>query len=540
MSVSNPVLDVADRLLTVEPAAALPRSAQNRKTLVAGAVVFLILLIGFWPAFEKEASQMDEGTLLVYPEMLQHGALPYRDFETFYGPANPAVLAAVFSIFGTNIFVERAAGLIYRLLILLAVFAIAQHWSRTIAAGCVFLTGCLLLGTDLPAFAWFGAMACALWSLWMGWRSKSHARCFFAGILAGGALLFRVDVGPAIVISALPLLLAMRWPARRKYLLGGGIALLPLALLTLFTGWRPVVENLFLMPVIYSNPGRHLPLFSAQPDVLHLFFAHLAAVGLNLAAGVKALRSQPRAEGARLLFSVALFGLCLTPQAAQRLDLIHLVFAGFISLGILPLSLVILSARSRHRALVPTGGQTLLATVVVIAAWQLLAPTVTALVRTAFLGALRTDTRTTFLERNGRSFPLHSPEGADITAAMLTKLGTLSAPGDRLFVGPADLRRTNYNDTYLYHLMPELTPATYFLEMNPLSANRPGSRLAADVQSADWLVLNRMYNIWNEPNRSLDYASDLPNDLINREFHLCGEFGPYLLFRRQNRGQPIP
>jgi hypothetical protein len=116
---------------------------------------------------------------------------------------------------------------------------------------------------------------------------------------------------------------------------------------------------------------------------------------------------------------------------------------------------------------------------------------------------------------------------------MLRKLDSLSKPGERLFVGPADLRRTNYNDTYLYHMLPKLTPATYFLEMNPFSANRPGSRLAADVATADWLVLNRAWDSWNEPNRSIEYGSDAPNRVVRERFERCGKFGGYLLFHRK-------
>ena len=81
--------------------------------------------------------------------------------------------------------------------------------------------------------------------------------------------------------------------------------------------------------------------------------------------------------------------------------------------------------------------------------------------------------------------------------------------------------------------MPKLTPATYFLEMNPLSANRPGSRLAADVQSADWLVLNRAWDSWDEPNRSFEYGSNAPNAVVQRDFVQRGEFGPFLLWQRK-------
>src|SRR5450432_723832 len=86
------------------------RAGERRTTFLVAAVGILILLIAFWPAFEKAAGWMDEGMILAYPGMIQHGKLPYRDFETFYGPANPILLAATFSLAGTSIFVERVVG----------------------------------------------------------------------------------------------------------------------------------------------------------------------------------------------------------------------------------------------------------------------------------------------------------------------------------------------------------------------------------------------------------------------------------------------
>ena len=513
-----------------------PRRWSGRRKNLAAAAVLLVLLIAFWPAFEGGAGLMDEGMILIYPEMLLRGKLPYRDFETFYGPANPALLAVIFSAFGADIFVERTVGLLYRGLILLAIFAIVQKWGITLAVGCVFLTGCLLLGTQLPAYAWFGAMACALWSLWTASRFSSGLRCFSGGFLAGLALLFRVDVGPAMILSALPLSCGMTFQAKAKYVLGGGLAMVPLALLTVVAGMHPVLDNLFLTPVIHSSPARHLPLFSAEPYLVNLFFAHLLAVATNIAAGVAALRSPIRKEGAHLLLAVALLGLGLTHQAAQRLDSVHLLFAAFISLGVLPLSLVQL--RMHFGRVTPRKSEVWVAILAVVAALLALAPELGLWIRTSFTAGFRSTSTTTFVEHAGRSFPFHSPRTAQNVAALLKNLEELSVPGERLFVGPADLRRTNYCDTYIYHMMPRLTPATYFMEMNPRSANRPNSRLVADVQSADWLVLHRAWDTWNEPNRSSEFGSPAPNEIVQRDFELRGEFGGYLLFRRKEQASP--
>ena len=38
----------------------------------------------------------------------------------------------------------------------------------------------------------------------------------------------------------------------------------------------------------------------------------------------------------------------------------------------------------------------------------------------------------------------------------------VESAGERLLVGPSDLRRTWYSDAFFYYLFPELTPATYF------------------------------------------------------------------------------
>src|ERR1700719_4536897 len=93
-------------------------------------IVFVLLagLLGtaLWPAFQSPGQPEDEGIALVYPEMFLKGRLPYRDFESIYGPGNLFVLSAAYSLFGTNIFVERAVGLVYRLVIVLAFFGIVQ------------------------------------------------------------------------------------------------------------------------------------------------------------------------------------------------------------------------------------------------------------------------------------------------------------------------------------------------------------------------------------------------------------------------------
>lgn len=496
------------------------------KKFLVGAVVIVALLVPFWSGFEKPADAMDEGTLLVYPELILKGQVPYRDFETFYGPANLVLLSATYAGFGTSIFTERVVGLLYRLLGLVALFVLIQRWGTSIAVGCLIVAGFLLMPMKVSAFAWMGGIMCVLWSLWCIAKPDSGRRCFWGGILAGIALLYRVDLMPALAIASLPLFLLMNHRSRWRFLEGVTLALLPLGWLMIVAGPQQLFNNLFLFPVIYANPARRLPFSSAGDLVHYMFFVHVIATLINLAAGTMAIRSEHRAPAPRLLLSMALLGLGVTHQMLQRIDYSHVIFAAFISLGLLPLSLLVLRGYwAKER---PGWVQALLATTAVLILLLIAVPHLADYSRSELSFNLSQQPNTTlFVVHAGRSFPIRFVKEARDINRLLKRLEELSRPNQRLFVGPADLRRTNYNDTYVYHLMPQLPPATYFLEMNPGSANRPDSRLATDVASADWLVLNHLWDVWNEPNDSIRYRSDAPMKVVRAEFELCNRYGDF-------------
>ena len=81
--------------------------------------------------------------------------------------------------------------------------------------------------------------------------------------------------------------------------------------------------------------------------------------------------------------------------------------------------------------------------------------------------------------------------------------------------------------------MPELHPSSYFLEMNPGSANRPNSRLATDVASADWLILDHAMDLTVEQNESAKFASAAPMQVVKERFQLCGRYGSWQIYRRK-------
>ena len=507
-------------------------ASSTRRSLAVATLVLVALLLPLLRGFDRPAKAMDEGSLLVYPELILKGNLPYRDFETFYGPANVYLLSGVYAVFGPSTLAERATGLVYRLLILAAVFCIGSRWGATLAAGATLIAGAVLLDVGIVAYAWMGGVACALWSIFITDKADPHVRCFFGGMLAAAALLFRPDLGPAVILGTLPLFLRMSRLAKVRYLGGVGVGLLLLGVLAVAAGPQHVLDNLLLFPVFYGNGGRHLPLAQAAASVLGVLAVHLIASGVNILGGVIAVRRQPQLIAGRLLLGVALFAVALTHQAIQRIDGMHVRFAAFASLAILPISLFVLLSKT---SFLSSRQKPVIAVAAAVGFVASFAPALPVHVFSQVVAALNPNAPPPFvLEEKGRRIPMATMPLVRTTGTLLDRIGGMAAPGDRLFVGPADLRRTNYNDTFLYHMLPQLHPATYFLEMNPGSANRLNSRLASDIRTADWLILNRVYDNWMEPNSSSKNGPDEPNVVVRTEFTFSGEFGDYLLFRRKS------
>jgi hypothetical protein len=427
--------------------------------------------------------------------------------------------------------------LFYRAVCLLAIFALTRRFGLTAAASCTLLAGSLLVLTRITALSWWGAMACALSALALLATATTPLRCIGAGVLAGLAILFRVDVAPAICLATLPLLWPLNWRSRFLFASAAGIsAIAPLLAVASVAGVGIVLNDIFLLPVLYSSPARNIPFSGVEMALLLFFGAHLVALLLNLVAGVIAMRKFDDGR-APILLTVALFAAGITHQPYHRLDFVHLLFAAFLTIGFLPLSLVILAQTlpdqvfpARFAGAFCAGSAALLFVCM---------PSVRTATIFALSHPLGTTPRTSVvIKRNDRSFPVLSQASAAMITRMLEDLDRLSTSGESLFVGPADLRRTNYSDTFIYHLIPKLRPASVFLEMNPFSANAPGSRLTSDLERADWLVLNRAWDDWPEQNRSQENGSDEPLRVIRNNFALVAEYGSFQLFGRARGAAP--
>ncbi|HEV3147680.1 MAG TPA: hypothetical protein VGZ24_03460 [Chthoniobacterales bacterium] len=514
------------------------RSRASAATIEAVSVALLLtaLLFFYRPAFYIAGSRMDEAVLLVFPELLLHGKVPYRDFETFYGPANLWILAAAFRFFGATVEIERTVGLTYRFALFAALYFAVRRWGKAAAIGVVLIAAFALLPLGSVANAWIVALALAVVSIalmtkqLMALDDHSSAAAI-AGLSAGVAVLFRVDLAPAIIASAALLLWASKPKQRYAYgigLVAGGSPLL----ISLFTaGLKNVMENIFLYPVIYTNAARRLPLFGRSSEIAIYALVIAGAAALTLSLGALGVWKKRGDRESVSLLALGCLGIFAVPQALQRADYFHAAMTAPVTIALLPAVAAAAVKLSNKPALASSFA--VLATTACFSALWSIAPQSTDIFSNIVHNQLALSEIPQCAARGGnRKFPLSSPDDAQSVTKICSAITQKAHAGERLFVGPRDLRRTNYNDVYFYYLLPQLTPASYFIEMNPLSANRPDSRLASDIATADWIILDSQLDSFHEANASEQLGSNAPMLVIHDRFTQVAQLRQFSMFHR--------
>jgi hypothetical protein len=272
------------------------------------------------------------------------------------------------------------------------------------------------------------------------------------------------------------------------------------------------------------EPGWPFPAPAGPKQVVLWFYLLPLAALFEVALGLRRLRADPSSWKARVMFAAGLLGLGMMPQALQRPDTTHLAWVSCVPLSLLPMYVAELvggrraGARPRARVAVALGASLLLLFAAIpyftVRSW-------TELTRQTFVQ----DYDGLDVRRGDRNFYLGSEPITPAAQAVVDELGRRARPGERLFVGPADLRKTPYSDAYLYHLFPELVPATRYIEMDPGIANAEDSGLADDVASADWLILSHVWDNFDEPNDVRELGSNAPNEVVERDFCLVDDYG---------------
>jgi len=516
-------------------------------------VVAVVIAIPLRGLYRFTGGTMEEGFMLYFPELLGQGKVPNVDFLHLYGPGSLQALFGWYELFGYSLPAERTFGLLQHVGIILGLFALARPWGRLAATAVAALSVFFVLTPiALTAMAWNGGLALTLWSVVFGLRGlhlagdeqvRARRRCWFvAGALAGLALTFRPDLALAVGL-VLGWLLWRQAASRRPILAGAVVGLLPMWVHVVTAGPGRAIEGMFVDPVFHLRAGRELPrppswsrldggLQAVAEEIPpwwrlpHLSASHTLFLWFNLMVlgtlvvlgfAIWQRRRGLRSGRSSVLLAVGLVSLGILPQALQRPDSAHLNWVSCVSWPFAVVAVAEVIARWRpdwaRRRAVTTG----------IAAALVLMFTFTALFTFRYyllhtrigLGQVPSAYK---VERDGRYFYLGDYEAYLAVQAAVDELDRVAQPGDRLLVGPLDLRRTWYSDVFIYWLFPELEPATSYIEMDPGLANAEDSSLAADVASADFVILTGLWAGWMEPNASMNYGSDAPNQVINSTF----------------------
>ena len=514
----------------------MPQERPPRRSVapVAIAIAAAVVLL-FASSFGSPGAEMDEGTLVAYPEFVTQGLVPGRDFETFYGPGEPYLVAGVFEAFGASVTAERAVGLAFRLAIVMAMFALTLPWGRAWATAAGLASGLVMLPLGLSALAIFGAIAfglggAALLSLARsraGTGAPSASLACAAGLAGGLAIAFRPDVAVAVALGALPLL--WRADRRTQAWFGGSAAVGLLPTLVWLGVVGPDDLTRLLDDLTDSREGRRLPLpgpFTADGQVL---VAGLLATAGLIISGARGWRD-PDAAGAHraaILLSLGLFALALVPSAVQRADDAHILPFGCVALAG---AAALLAEELRRQRDAQLGLPAVAAGVVAVLAAGAIVHAAGPTVRDRGIGG---GDEATDVEAGGRAFPISSTEHAEDLNALLATLEAESEPGETIFTGPADLRKAEYADTFVYFMVPELPPASFYTEVNPGTADAADSGLANELRTADWLLLTDRYEDLDEASAEASIGSKVPNDVVASEFDVVGRHGSYELLRHR-------
>jgi hypothetical protein len=481
-----------------------------------GALLVLAAALLMAPSFRAAGSEFDEGILVAAPTRVVEGDLPYRDFETFYGPGEPYLVAGAFRVFGASLGVERAVGFVFRLLVVGALFALLRRWGTLPALAGGVIAASLVAADGVTADNDVAAQGLILLALVLLLRGPRRATVFAAGLAAGCAGLFRPELFLPAEVAALPVLLTYGRATVLRFVGASVVPLVPYLPLALAAGSDRLGRN--ISDLLATGRDRRLPITLAS-ETGRLVVALAAALLLLVLAAAVELRRRDRHRAA--LLALVLFSLSQLSYALWRSDTRHVALGGLVAFAATPTAAALLLRRHAVPAAVTSAA-------VVLAVFASVTYVRGAMSRNAKLALGRVHSYAVVHE--GRAFRVESRAVAANLQRVVDAEAKRARPGSRLFVGPADLRRTAGNDVFLYYLLPDQRPASFYLELDPVASRR--AELADDVARADFLVLGRRWDRIHEPNATRRYGLRAANLVVRKEFCPQATFGGYTLYRR--------
>jgi hypothetical protein len=541
----------------------------RQRDAIALTIVALVFAVPLRGLLRAPGPPMEEGFMLVFPQRVLHGAIPNRDFLHLYGPGSVWALAGAFKVFGVSLLTERLFGLAQQMAIVFGIYAVSRRWGRTIAVSGALTSALIIIPFGLTALAWIGGVGLGVLGLAAGLEARGRPAdpagersgrrwAIGAGLLLGLAVLFRLDLALAVGLSGIALVRGMRRPRVNRLLAGFAAGIAPYAIQLATAGIGNSVRGMVLDPVFHLRGGRGLPVpppwshvdgflqragllqqlrwpvpdLAASQQLSLWFFLLLGVVLFSVVHGWRAIRADPTSLRARALLVVPLFSLGIVPQAMQRADSAHFAWVSCVPFGFLPVVLFDFARRAAPR--LSTRRLTLGAGAGVLALVVFVLPAFTATRYADYsLQTFGVHRHSYKIEHKGRVFYYGKQDRATAANEVIAAAARISRPGQRLFVGPGNLRKTPYSDAYLYYELGDLVPATYYIEMDPGMANTEHSGLDRQLASADIAILSRIWDDWSEPNDSRKVGSDKSERVLARDFCHVGTYGNlYELYRK--------
>lgn len=164
-------------------------------------VIFIISFLYALPAYNKFWFPFDEGITLVSADMINHGAIPYKDFITIYGPTQLYALAFLFRIFGPSTELAHLYVIAMHAIITTVIFYLAFRLSNNKRIALfVWLVGLSCFATRMGASAspmWPFMVSAVLSMLFFAWflEKKAPSDIIVAAVFASIGFLGRFEMG---------------------------------------------------------------------------------------------------------------------------------------------------------------------------------------------------------------------------------------------------------------------------------------------------------------------------------------------------------
>jgi hypothetical protein len=471
----------------------------------------------------------DEGLILYGASRVAHGAMPYRDFWSMYGPGSFITLAVLDRIFGESVMIGRILDAAFRSGAVVLVFLLAKRMAG-LAWGCLGGLVAFVFLAELHQYL-FPALPAAVFALWSLHalsdalcRSEGGSRLRWGGIgiAAGMSFLFRPDFGLAAVFACLWAVwipfpgerFGVTRPASAAGALGLGFVLVvgPVsAWLLAGVSATDLYDNLVRLPAEIYVPNRSLPF----PDPLAMlrvasaadrpgwllglvvYVPLLVAVAAVFVAALRRRRRDPAARGGwasqRLFEALLCLLVLLCVKGSVRVEPLHMAPA--LLVAVVAMASMLAAARDQSATMVTLCVAACALAALALAVGLVIAPPANSV-------ASRLSSRHPKCSANARLGCFVLDPGR---AAALGYLDEKARPGDLLYVGAGRHDKLLANDVELYFLS-GMSAATKWADLHPGVQTTRGVQdmMVAEMRAHPpaFVVLDTAFDDKVEPNAS--------------------------------------